>query len=79
MSEIAAQITTMAFDDLDAPPAVIGSRNWIAPLGSQEAAYYPQVDTILDAIHELIVPLAGRENKANFATKETIRRNKLGV
>ena len=79
MSEMASQITLMAFDYLDAPPVVVGSKNWVAPLGAQEEAYYPQVSTILDAVEQLIVPLNERERKNNLSTAETIRKNKLGV
>ena len=28
---VASNLTTLCFDDLDAPPAVIGSKNWITP------------------------------------------------
>ena len=79
MAEMASQISAMAFDYLDAPPAVVGSRNWVAPLGTQEVAFYPQVETILDAIDQMIVPLKNYKAKKNFSTTETIRRNKLGV
>jgi 2-oxoisovalerate dehydrogenase E1 component len=79
MAEMASQISAMAFDYLDAPPAVVGSRNWVAPLGTQEAAFYPQVETILDAIDQMIVPLKNYKGKKNFSTTEAIRRNKLGV
>ena len=30
-SEVARQITEMAFDELDAPPVVVASKNWITP------------------------------------------------
>lgn len=79
MSEMASQITVMAFDYLDAPPIVVGSRNWVTPLGAQEEAFYPQTDTILDAISQLIVPLKDRKVKTDFSTTENIRKNKLGV
>lgn len=79
MKEMASEITSMAFDYLDAPPAVVGARNWIAPLGSQEMAYYPQAQTIIDAINELILPLKGRADSKQFNVKENLRKNKLGV
>ena len=31
LREIAQTITELAFDYLDAPPVVVGSRNWIIP------------------------------------------------
>ncbi len=57
LKELAANITSLAFDDLDAPPVVIGSRNWIVPAHELEDEYFPQAHWILDAIHERIVPL----------------------
>ena len=31
MQSVAANLTQLCFDDLDAPPAVVGARNWITP------------------------------------------------
>ena len=31
MQDIASNLSQLAFDDLDAPPVVVGSRNWITP------------------------------------------------
>ena len=31
LNDFATNITAMAFDYLDAPPVVIGSKNWITP------------------------------------------------
>ena len=31
MHDIASNLSQLAFDDLDAPPVVVGSRNWITP------------------------------------------------
>ena len=33
LQTMAAKITQFAFDDLDAPPVVLGARNWITPAG----------------------------------------------
>ena len=33
MQDIASNLSQLAFDDLDAPPVVVGSRNWITPCG----------------------------------------------
>ena len=33
---VASNLTTLCFDDLDAPPAVIGSKNWITPAAEME-------------------------------------------
>lgn len=79
MSEMASQITLMAFDYLDAPPVVIGCKNWVAPLGAQEEAYYPQADTIIDAINQQVLPLKGRANNIYFTNEDIIRRNKQAI
>ena len=79
MRDLASNITELAFDDLDAPPVVVGSRNWITPAYELEEAFFPQASWIIDAIHEKIVPLKGHIVKSNFTEAEQIRRNKLGV
>ena len=79
LKDIAQNVTELAFDDLDAPPVVVGSRNWIIPAYELEDYYFPQASWILDAIHEKIVPLEGHVVKNNFSNKEKIRRAKLGV
>ena len=57
LRDLASNITELAFDDLDAPPVVVGSRNWITPAYEMEEYFFPQPAWILDAIHERIVPL----------------------
>ena len=52
-------ISQLAFDELDAPPVVVGSRNWITPADEQEDAFFPQPADILDAVHTHILPLPG--------------------
>ena len=79
LNDLAHNVTEMAFDYLDAPPVVVGSRNWITPAYELEDAFFPQPDWIIDAIHEKIVPLNGHFPKSNFTTAEQIRRAKLGV
>ena len=59
LKEMAQTITELAFDYLDAPPVVVGSRNWIIPAYEMEEFFFPQPDWILDAIHEKIIPLKG--------------------
>lgn len=79
MRDLASNITELAFDDLDAPPVVVGSRNWITPAHELEDAFFPQADWIIDAIHEKIVPLEGHVVKNNYTEPEQIRRAKAGV
>ncbi|MGL4943869.1 MAG: alpha-ketoacid dehydrogenase subunit alpha/beta [Thermoguttaceae bacterium] len=79
LSQMARVITTLCFDDLDAPPAVVGAPNSISPCPDLEAYYYPQPHWILDAIHEQVVPLAGYSPTMNFTPLELIRREQGGV
>ena len=79
MQTIAANLAQMAFDDLDAPPAVVGSRNWITPAYELEDAFFPQASWILDAIHTQLIPLEGHEVTSNQTATEKMRQNRLGV
>ncbi|HHW00839.1 MAG TPA: dehydrogenase [Clostridiaceae bacterium] len=79
LKDMAQTISELAFDYLDAPPVVVGSRNWITPAHELEEFFFPQADWIIDAIHEKIMPLKGHTVKNNFTDNEIIRRNKLGV
>ncbi len=79
LKDISSTITELAFDDLDAPPVVVASRNWITPAYELEEYFFPQPDWILDAIHEKIVPLKGHIVKNNFTRNEELRRSKLGI
>jgi len=79
LNDFARNITELAFDYLDAPPVVVGSRNWITPAFELEKYFFPQADWIIDAIHEKILPLNGHYVKNNFTDNEQIRRNKLGI
>lgn len=79
LNDLARNITELAFDELDAPPAVLGSRNWITPAYELEYAFFPQPSDFLDIIHEKIVPLQGHVPTSNFTDAEQIRRAKEGV
>jgi 2-oxoisovalerate dehydrogenase E1 component len=79
MHTVASNMQLLAFDHLDAPIAVVGSSNWITPQAEMESLYFPQVDWILDAIHERIVPLKGYTPVTAQNTVEVARRNRLGV
>ncbi len=76
---VASHLTRYAFDFLDAPPAVLGSRNWITPAAEMEDLFFPQPEWIIDAVHELILPLEGHRCTTNQSTLEDKRRNRLGV
>ena len=79
MRDMASNIAEMAFVYLDAPPVVVASRNWITPAHELEKHFFPQADTIIDAIHEKIMPIAGYTPTHNFTTIEKMRRSKEGV
>jgi 2-oxoisovalerate dehydrogenase E1 component len=79
MQTVAANLTQLCFDDLDGPPVVIGSRNWITPAAELEALFFPQPSWLLDAIHERILPLKGYQPQTNQSLGELLRRTRLGV
>ena len=79
LKDVAQNITELGFDDLDAPPVVVGSRNWIIPAYELEDYFFPQASWIMDAIHEKIVPLKGHQTTNNFTAGEQLRRSRLGV
>ncbi len=79
LKDLASNITELAFDYLDAPPVVVGSRNWITPAYELEDEFFPQASWILDAINEKILPLKGHQPLQNFTELEQIRRAKIGV
>jgi len=79
MQTLAANLTQLCFDHLDAPPAVVGSRNWITPAAELEAMFFPQAAWLLDTIHERIFPLSGHQPRTNQTLGELSRRARLGV
>ncbi len=76
---VASNVQTLAFDHLDAPVAVVGSRNWITPAAEMEELYFPQNDWLIDAIHERLLPLPGRSPKTVQTTMDLARRSRKGV
>lgn len=79
LKEMAQTITELAFDDLDAPPVVVGSRNWIIPAHEMENYFFPQPDWIIDAIHNKLVPLKGRISRIDFSEEHSLKLNRDGV
>jgi 2-oxoisovalerate dehydrogenase E1 component len=79
MQTVAATLTQLCFDDLDAPPVVLGSRNWITPAAELETLFFPQPAWLLDAIHERILPLKGHHPQTNQTLGELARRCRLGI
>ena len=56
---MASNISQLAFDFLDGPVAVLGSRNWITPAAELEASFFPGKDWMIDIIHQRLLPLPG--------------------
>ncbi len=79
LQTFAAKIAQFAFDDLDGPPVVVGSRNWITPADEVEDAFFPQPSDIIDAVHEHILPLRGYTPVRDCSTAELLRRSAEGV
>ena len=78
-SEVARQITEMAFDELDAPPVVVASRNWITPAHELEESFFPQPSWILDAIDAKIVPLPGHVRITDQSLEKKLSNERRGV
>ena len=79
LNEMARNVTDLAFDYLDAPPVVVGSRNWIVPAHELEDHYFPQPGWIIDAIHQRILPLPGHKVSFNLGDETIMKRNRDGV
>jgi 2-oxoisovalerate dehydrogenase E1 component len=79
LQTMAAKITQLAFDELDAPPVVVGARNWITPADELEDAFFPQPSDILDAVDEYLLPLSRYKPGANITEEELFRRSARGV
>ncbi|MFW5729236.1 MAG: alpha-ketoacid dehydrogenase subunit alpha/beta [Spirochaetota bacterium] len=76
---VASNLSQVAFDYLDGPPVVVGSRNWITPAFEMEDSFFPQKEWILDAIHERVLPLPGHEVTTVQTNGEILRRYRQGV
>ncbi|HYK89827.1 MAG TPA: thiamine pyrophosphate-dependent enzyme, partial [Acidobacteriota bacterium] len=76
---MSSRISQLAFDELDAPPVVVGARNWITPADEVDDAFFPFPSEILDAVHEHILPLRGYRTRRDCGNAELMRRSSLGV
>jgi 2-oxoisovalerate dehydrogenase E1 component len=76
---MASKISQFAFDELDAPPVVVGARNWITPADEVEDSFFPFPVDILDAVHQNIIPLAGYQPSRVSDNADQMRRSKLGI
>jgi 2-oxoisovalerate dehydrogenase E1 component len=79
LQTMAAKITQFAFNYLDAPPVVIGARNWITPPDEVEDSFFPFPSDFLDAVHTHILPLRGYTPHRVADAAELLRRTRDGV
>ena len=79
MNEFAQTISELAFDELDAPPVIVGARNWIVPAHELEDYFFPQAHWLVDAVHEKILPLKGHISKSDWSDPMKIKRAKRGI
>jgi 2-oxoisovalerate dehydrogenase E1 component len=79
LQTFAAKVTQFAFDELDAPPVVVGARNWITPADEVEDAFFPYPCDIIDAVHEHIQPLSGYVVTRDCGIDELLRRSAGGI
>ena len=79
LQDVAQNVQSLAFDALDAPVTIVGSRNTVIPAAELEKTFFPQPEWIIDAIHERIVPLPGHTPTTNQTEGELARRNRLGL
>ena len=79
LQTMAAKITQLAFNYLDAPPVVVGARNWITPPDEVEDSFFPFASDILDAIHEYITPLDDYSTARVCNAADLLRRSAAGV
>jgi 2-oxoisovalerate dehydrogenase E1 component len=79
LQTMAAKVTQFAFDELDAPPVVVGARNWITPADEVEEAFFPMAGDIVDAVHEHVVRLKGYSVRRECGVAEMRRRSEVGV
>lgn len=76
---VASNISQLAFDYLDGPVAVLGSRNWITPPAELDFTFFPNKDWMIDIIHQRVLPISGYQPTTQQGTNEIITRNKNGV
>ena len=76
---MASRIGQLCFDDLDAPPVVVGARNWITPPDEIEDAFFPFPSDLLDAVHVHLMPLPGYEPSRLGDDAELLRRSREGI
>lgn len=76
---MASRIGQFAFNYLDAPPVVLGARNWITPPDEVENSFFPFPIDILDTIHTHILPLPNYDSSRPCDTGNLMQRSARGL
>jgi 2-oxoisovalerate dehydrogenase E1 component len=76
---MASKISQFAFNELDAPPTVVGARNWITPADEVEDAFFPMAEDIIDAVHTNIQPLKGYKTQRVCSVGDMMERSAKGL
>ncbi len=76
---LASNISQLAFDYLDGPVAVLGSRNWITPPAELDEHFFPSADWMIDMIHQRLLPLPGYQPRSEQGARTIMQRAGAGV
>ena len=76
---MASNISQLAFDYLDGPVAVLGSRNWITPPAELDESFFPSAAGIIDMIHQRLLPLPGYRPGSEQSAASISQRAQAGV
>lgn len=79
LNDVAQNISNLCFDYLDAPPVVVGAKNWITPPYEFDEFFFPQAEWIVDAVNAKIVPLNGYVSKITPTEAQFLKNAKAGV
>lgn len=79
LNDVAQNLTSLCFDYLDAPIAVVGAKNWITPPSEFDEFFFPQKDWIIDTINEKIIPLNGCSGEKAVTEAKFLSDSKAGV
>ena len=79
LNDVAQNLTSLCFDYLDAPIAVVGAKNWITPPYEFDEFFFPQAQWIIDTINEKIVPLKGCTGETAVTETKFLHDAKKGV
>ena len=78
LQTLAANVSRFAFGDLQAPPRVLGSPNWIVPGAEMESTYFPQAVDIVDVIRAELLAESGY-NRRGVRTWDDRELARLGI